>query len=156
MEIGTAFTISELSDDSFRPNGLRGRTVMTQDTFYEPVYVKGQRRRWEADVDWAVGPASARAEFTIVTDDREQQSIGNTDLTDARARSWYVSGTWVLTGEEQDPAAEGGRAVRAGWHRRHRGRGAIRAAVVRQRRRRRAAIPQLPGRNHLPEPASAC
>ena len=29
---------------------------MTQDTFFEPVYVKGQRRRWEADVDWTVGP----------------------------------------------------------------------------------------------------
>jgi phosphate-selective porin OprO and OprP len=101
MEIGTAFTVSKLTDDSFRPNGLRGRTVMTQDTFYEPVYVKGQRRRWEADVDWAAGPASARAEFTIVTDDREQQSIGNRDLTDARARSWYVSGTWVLTGENK-------------------------------------------------------
>ena len=115
MEIGTAFTVSKLSDDSFRPNGLRGRTVMTQDTFYEPVYVKGQRRRWEADVDWAVGPASARAEFTIVKDDREQQSIGNTDLTDARARSWYVSGSWVLTGEDKvrplkaaEPFAQGG------------------------------------------------
>ena len=101
MEIGTAFTTSVLSDDSFRPNGLRGRTVMTQDTFYEPVYVKGQRRRWEADVDWTVGPASARAEFTVVNDDRLKQSIANTDLTDARARSWYVSGTWVLTREDK-------------------------------------------------------
>jgi phosphate-selective porin OprO/OprP len=101
IEIGSAFTISALSDDSFRPNGLRGRTVMTQDVFYEPVYVKGQRRRWEADLDWTVGPASARAEFTVVTDDRENQSIANTDLTDARAKSWYVSGTWVLTGEDK-------------------------------------------------------
>jgi phosphate-selective porin OprO/OprP len=101
MEIGTAFTISALSDDSFRPNGLRGRTVMTQDTFYEPVYVKGQRRRWEADVDWTVGPASLRAEYTLVGDDRVKQSIANTDLTDARARSWYVAGTWVLTGEDK-------------------------------------------------------
>jgi phosphate-selective porin OprO and OprP len=115
MEIGTAFTISALSDDSFRPNGLRGRTVMTQDTFYEPVYVKGQRRRWEADVDWTVGPASARAEITLVNDDRVDQSIANTNLTDARARSWYVSGTWVLTGEDKvrplkaaAPFAQGG------------------------------------------------
>ena len=115
MEIGTAFTDSVLSDDSFRPNGLRGRTVMTQDTFYEPVYVKGRRRRWEADVDWMAGPASARAEFTIVNDNRDQQSIASTDLTDARARSWYVSGTWVLTGEHKArplkaaaPLAQGG------------------------------------------------
>jgi phosphate-selective porin OprO/OprP len=115
MEIGTAFTVSKLTDDSFRPNGLRGRTVMTQDTFYEPVYVKGQRRRWEADVDWAAGPASARLEYTRVIDDRLQQSIGNTNLTDARARSWYVSGAWVLTGENKvrplkaaAPFAQGG------------------------------------------------
>jgi phosphate-selective porin len=101
MEIGTAYAMSELSDDSFRPNGLRGRTVMTQDTFYETVYVKGHRRRWEIDLDWTVGPASARAEYTLVGDDRLQQGIGDEDLPDARARAWYVSGTWVLTGEDK-------------------------------------------------------
>ena len=101
VEIGTAFTISDLKDDSFRPNGLRGRTFVTQHTFYEPVYVKGQRRRWEADVDWTAGPVSARAEFTRVVDNRQHQSIANTDLTDARARAWYVAGTWVLTGEDK-------------------------------------------------------
>jgi phosphate-selective porin OprO/OprP len=101
VEIGTAFTISKLSDDSFRPNGLRGRTFVTQHTFYEPVYVKGQRRRWEADADWTSGPLSARAEYTLVLDGRQKQSIANTDLADARARAWYLSGTWVLTGEDK-------------------------------------------------------
>src|SRR5262249_28154492 len=33
FEIGTATTFSRLSDDSFRPNGLRIRTPLTQDTF---------------------------------------------------------------------------------------------------------------------------
>jgi phosphate-selective porin OprO and OprP len=101
VELGTAFSMSELSDDSFRPNGLRGRTVLTQDTFYDTVYVKGHRRRWEADADWAAGPASARAEYTWVSDDRLGQGIGDQDLPDARARAWYVSGTWVLTGEDK-------------------------------------------------------
>jgi phosphate-selective porin len=101
VEVGSAFAISALSDDSFRPNGLRGRTVMTQDTFYDTVYVKGHRRRWEADVDWTGGPASARAEYTWVTDDRLGQGIGDQDLPDARARAWYVSGTWILTGEDK-------------------------------------------------------
>ena len=99
FEVGTAFALSAVSDDSFRPNGLRGRTTLTQDTFYQAVYVKGHRRRWEADVDWTIGPASARAEYTWVTDDRVQQGLGNEDLPDARARSWYVSGSWILTGE---------------------------------------------------------
>jgi phosphate-selective porin len=64
IEIGSAFTISKLTDDSFRPNGLRGRTIMTQDIFAEPVYVKGRRRRWEADADWTQGRFGARAEYT--------------------------------------------------------------------------------------------
>jgi phosphate-selective porin OprO/OprP len=115
IDVGTAFAYSALSDDSFRPNGLRGRTVMTQDTFYDSVYVKGHRRRWEADADWTSGPASIRAEYTWVSDDRLAQGIGDEDLPDARARSWYISGTWILTGEDKkrpvkaaQPFAQGG------------------------------------------------
>ena len=88
---------------------------MTQDTFYDSVYVKGHRRRWEADADWTSGPASIRAEYTWVSDDRLAQGIGDEDLPDARARSWYVSGTWILTGEDKkrpvkaaEPFAQGG------------------------------------------------
>jgi phosphate-selective porin OprO and OprP len=99
IEIGSAFTISKLTDDSFRPNGLRGRTIMTQDTFAEPVYVKGHRRRWEADADWTQGPLGARAEYTWVSDDRNGQGLGDENLPDARARAWYVTASWVLTGE---------------------------------------------------------
>jgi phosphate-selective porin OprO/OprP len=101
LEVGTAYALSKVTDDSFRPNGLRGRTVMTQDNFYETVYVKGHRRRWEADLDWTAGPASVRAEYTHVSDDREAQGIGDQDLPNALAHSWYVSGTWVLTGEDK-------------------------------------------------------
>ena len=53
---------------------------MTQDNFYETVYVKGHRRRWEADLDWTAGPASVRAESTHVSDDRQAQGIGDQDL----------------------------------------------------------------------------
>src|SRR6185295_2695179 len=101
IEIGSAFAISALSDDSFRPNGLRGRTVVSQDTFAEPVYVKGRRHRWEADADWASGPFAARTEYTWETDDRHGQGLGDEDLPDARARSWYVSGVWVVTAENK-------------------------------------------------------
>ncbi len=116
IELGTSFTMSRLSDDSFRPNGLRGRTVMTQHVFYEPVYVKGQRRRWGGDVDWTAGRASVRSEYTFVSDDRQQQGIGDNDLPDARARSWYVSGTWLLTGEAKSrPVKPAGDFLHGGW-----------------------------------------
>ena len=114
-EVGLSYALSALSDDSFQPNGLRGRTVMTQDNFYDNVFVKGHRRRWGADLDWSAGPGSLRAEYTSVSDDRLGQGIGSEDLPDARGRSWYVSGTWVLTGEDKkrplkvaQPFAQGG------------------------------------------------
>jgi len=101
FELGTAYTVSALSDDSFRPNGLRGRTLLTQDTFFEPVYVKGHRSRWEGDADWTFGSGSARAEYTQVLDTRLKQGLSDDDLNDARARAWYVSGSWALTGEKK-------------------------------------------------------
>jgi phosphate-selective porin OprO/OprP len=115
LELGTAVTFTKLSDDSFRPNGLRGRTTLTQDAFYNTVYVKGDRQRFEADVDWTIGPASARAEYTHVSDSRTNQGLDNQTLPDARAQSWYVAGTWVITGERKrrpvkaaDPLPGGG------------------------------------------------
>jgi phosphate-selective porin len=101
LELGTAFAFSGLSDDWFEPNGLRGRTVISEDTFFHAVYVKGHRRRWEADADWTAGPAWARGEFTWVSDDRLGQGLREEDLPEARARSWYVSGGWTLTGERK-------------------------------------------------------
>ena len=105
-EIGGAFTVSALDNESVLPNGLRGRTVMSQYVFYEPVFVKGQRRRYEIDADWSLGPVGARAEYTHMLDDREGQGLADQDLADARARAWYASGSWVLTGEEKERPVE--------------------------------------------------
>ena len=116
LEIGSAFANSRLTDDSFRPNGLRGRTLLTQDTFFEPVYVKGRRYRWEAEADWTFGPGSARAEYTVVLDNRRGQGLHGEDLTDARSRSWYVSGTWLLSGEtKKRPVKPAGDFLMGGW-----------------------------------------
>jgi phosphate-selective porin OprO/OprP len=105
-EIGGAITVSALDNESVLANGLRGRSMMSQFVFYEPVFVKGQRRRYEVDADWAAGPVGARAEYTHVLDSREGQGLGDQDLADARARAWYVSGSWVVTGEEKQRPVE--------------------------------------------------
>jgi phosphate-selective porin OprO and OprP len=102
VEVGAAVTVSRLSDASVRPNGLRGRSVMSHYVFYEPVFVGGQRRRFETDFDGSFGPFGARAEYTHVLDTRDKQGLADQDLTDARARSWYASGSWVMTGEEKE------------------------------------------------------
>ncbi len=101
-EVSGAFTVSALENLSTSPNGLRGRTVMSQFVFYEPVFVNGHRWRYEIDADWYAGPFGARAEYTHMLDSREGQGLADQDLSDARGRGWYVSGTWVMTGEEKD------------------------------------------------------
>ena len=116
LEIGTAVAFTALPDDLVEPNGLRGRTTVTEDTFFEPMYTKGSRQRWEVDLDWTVGPASVRTEYTRVTDDRLQQGLGNQDLPDARAQSWYVAGSWILTGEPKTRPVKAAREfLRDGW-----------------------------------------
>ena len=105
-ELGGAFTLSALDNESELPNGLRGRTVMSQFVLYEPVFVKGLRRRYEIDGDWSLGPVGARAEYTHMLDSREGQGLADQDLADARGRGWYVSGSWVLTGEEKERPVE--------------------------------------------------
>ena len=101
FDVGTAMTFSRLSDDSFRPNGLRIRTVLTQDTFFEPVYVKGRRERYESDFDWTLHRASFRGEYFHVSDTRWGQSYINTDLPDAHYHAWYLTTTYTLTGENK-------------------------------------------------------
>jgi phosphate-selective porin len=102
LEIGSAFALTSLSNESVLPNGLRGRTSMSQYVFFEPVFVDGQRRRFEVDGDWTYESLGLRAEYTDVRDTRRGQGFGNNDLPDARARSWYVSGAYVVTGERKN------------------------------------------------------
>ena len=123
LELGGAYAVSTLSDRWMLPNGLRARTVLTQDAFFSPVYVKGERRRFEADLDWAGGPASLRAEYTHVSDDRQGQGFGDQDLPPARYRAWYISGSWLLTGERKQRPVEPTHAFLAG------GIGAVELAV---------------------------
>jgi phosphate-selective porin len=106
IEVGGAYTSTDVSDDSFLPNGLRGRTVMSQHTFYEQVFVKGHRTRIEGDIDWNKGPFTTRGEYTWVGDDRDNQGFGNDNLPQARARAWYASGAWIITGEKKDRPVE--------------------------------------------------
>jgi phosphate-selective porin len=101
FEVGTSSTFSRLSDDSFRPNGLRIRTILTQDYLFEPVYVKGRRARYESDFDWTLHRAAFRGEYFHVSDTRWGQSYLNADLPDAHYHAWYLTSTYTLTGENK-------------------------------------------------------
>jgi phosphate-selective porin OprO/OprP len=97
MEVAVAVTASEVPDGL---NSLRGRTVFRHQ-FFAPVYVNGRRVRLGFDADWRPGPFSLKAEFIRVTDERKNQGIFDEDLPVLVSRGWYVSGTWVLTGESK-------------------------------------------------------
>ena len=95
MEVAAAVTVGDVPDGR---NSLRGRTTFGE-PFFEPVYVNGRRIRLGFDADWRPGPFSVKAEFIRVTDQRKNQGIFDEDLSPLVSRGWYVSGSWVLTGE---------------------------------------------------------
>lgn len=101
-EFGGNLTTTDVSDVSELPNGLRGRTVISDFTFFDPVFVRGTRNRYGADVDWSDHQLAARAEYIAVTDQRNGQGLRGDTLNSARAQAWYVQGTWLLTGERKD------------------------------------------------------
>jgi phosphate-selective porin OprO and OprP len=96
-QIGANATWGSLDEGLF---GMRGRTLSGY-VFFEPVYVKGQRRRLGVDGRWTPGSVLVQAEYIRVTDERNGQGLGDVDLPDAIAEGWYLAGTWVLTGENK-------------------------------------------------------
>jgi phosphate-selective porin OprO/OprP len=96
-QIGVAFTTGSLFEGLY---GIRGRTISEYE-FFEPVYVKGERRRLGVEARWTPGPILVQGEYIRVNDERNGQGLGDVDLPDALAQGWYVSGSWVLTGENK-------------------------------------------------------
>jgi phosphate-selective porin len=105
-EVGGSFATSDVDDKGFLPNGLRGRTVMSQHTFFDRLFVKGPRRRYGAEFDLNHASFGARAEYMFVADARQDQGLGDEDLSNVRGKAWYVQGSWVITGEKKDRPVE--------------------------------------------------
>ncbi len=97
LQFGANFTRGVIDDGLF---GMRGRTVR-EFTFFEPMYVSGERIRLGVDALWTPGPFSVSAEYNRLTDQRNGQGVGDVDLPDVIAQGWYLAGTWALTGERK-------------------------------------------------------
>ena len=116
LELGAAVTMSALANPTELPNGLRGRSVMSKYEFFEPLFVHGRRQRYEVDAEWRWRRVGARAEYMDVRDTRDGQGFLNNDLPPARARSWFVSGAYVITGERKNwPVTPRGEVGRGGF-----------------------------------------
>ncbi len=65
-------------------------------SFADDVKQDGNRTRVGADIAYLRGPGSVKAEWMQI--DTDGYSLGSTN-TDVRFTGWYVSATWLLTGE---------------------------------------------------------
>ena len=102
LHFGFNTTIGEVAPGLF---GLRGRMI-GRFVFFDPVYVSGRRLRLGVDGLWTPGPFSVQAEYNRVSDQRNGQGLGDVDLPDVIAQGWYLSGTWVVTGEGKSGGVE--------------------------------------------------
>jgi len=99
--VGFAVTKGDLNGLLEGLPGLRARTPLGLEFFDQDVWIKGRRERRGYEVRWRPGPASVKAEYIRVTDERLGQSVEDTDLSPFLAKGWYVSGTVALTGEKK-------------------------------------------------------
>ena len=97
VETGVAVTDGTLPEGLFN---LQGQTI-PGDAFVQKAWVNGRRQRLGWQLQWRPGPLGVQAEAMRVRDTRSGQGIDNEDLPDLVYRSWYASGTYILTGEHK-------------------------------------------------------
>jgi phosphate-selective porin OprO/OprP len=120
LQIAANWTTSDLPEGL---PGIRGRTAFEQVFFPSEYPVLGARTRRGVDVRVRPGPFSARAEWAQVRDERLEMSVEDTALSPIRATAWYVSGAWIVTGEDKDDRIDPARPFLQG------GLGALEVAV---------------------------
>ncbi len=123
LEIGADVTVGPVLEGL---HSLRGRTTLGT-PLSDPVYVRGRRVRFGLDAAWAFRSLSVRSELLRLSDERLGQGFLGDDLPPLVARGWYVSGTWVATGEDKSDNIEPRRTLFKG------GIGAVEFAVRRER-----------------------
>jgi phosphate-selective porin len=96
-QVGIAVTESRLDDQL----GMRARTLFHDTEFFNHVFVNGRRRRLGLESAWAQGPVSVTGEYITASEQRKGMGFSGEDLPDVKARSWYLSGAWVMTGERK-------------------------------------------------------
>jgi phosphate-selective porin OprO/OprP len=119
LELGIAAVRSHLNGQL----GLRGRTVFGEGVFFDRVYANGSRLRRGFEAEWVRGPISFSGEYIDTTDERDAMGLTNEALPEVRADGWYLTGTWVVTGEVKRANLDPRRSVLRG------GIGAVELAV---------------------------
>jgi phosphate-selective porin OprO and OprP len=92
LETAVAGTSSDVPEGlaNLRGHSYSGKTI------FPHLYTKGRRLRTGADLNWTVGDFSLKAEYAVVKQQRDQQSVHTTRLPDVIASGWYVAEVWNL------------------------------------------------------------
>lgn len=102
LEVGVAYMVSDVEEAGL--SAIRGQTVLGPTYFPSAFYVNGTRTRLGLQGQWRQGPLGVKAEYIALADERLGMSVDDTDLDPLRARGWYVTGAYVLTGEDEQDA----------------------------------------------------
>ena len=95
VHLGVAATRGRMFEGA---NGLNGQTY-SGFTYFDRVFVRGNRMRIGTEVAWAEGPVSIKGEYMHMSEERKQQGIRGEDLPNKISRGWYVTGAWTALGK---------------------------------------------------------
>jgi len=101
FRVGLAATASNVPEGL---NSLHSDPRFGDQSFFKRVYVKGHRRRVGTELHWTPGPFGVSSEWMRAYEAREGQGFQDEDLPDLLSTSWYLAGTWVMTGERKEAA----------------------------------------------------
>jgi phosphate-selective porin len=79
-------------------NGIHG-TTFSNFTYFDHMFVQGERTRIGTAVSWIGGPVNIKAEYMHVSEERKQQGIRGENLPDTNSHGWYVMGLWTPLGK---------------------------------------------------------
>jgi len=99
---GLQLGINGTYGDEDNRTSAQGRTTARTTNrfrFFAPQATNGNRYRYGGDLVWLLGPASVKAEYERQVDERKKLGPGGSNLDDVTATGWYVTGTFLLTGE---------------------------------------------------------
>jgi phosphate-selective porin len=97
--LGVSFTRGSV-DEASAPQGFAGRNPV-QYEFFGPHFIEGQRTRLDVEMELVKGPVAVRAELLKGSEERLGQGALFDDVPALEATGWYVSGTWLVTGEKK-------------------------------------------------------
>jgi phosphate-selective porin len=85
-------------------NGIHG-TTFSNFTYFDHMYVQGERTRVGTELSWVEGPVNIEGEYMHVSEERKQQGIHGENLPDTISRGWYVMAMWVPFGKLKSKGA---------------------------------------------------